>query len=299
MSVIMHVTLDGTPGWVLRRSPEEPGATASGTTTPDGGTDGATDVALPPLAELLAMPLAQARALVEQAAAGAAGAPAAGEVLAPVDEQEVWAAGVTYRRSRDGRMEESDNASVYDLVYEADRPEIFFKSTAGRVVADGDHVGIRTDSGWDVPEPEVGLVVNSDGEIFGYVVGNDMSSRSIEGKNSLYLPQAKMYDRACSLGPGIRPVWELADGPLDVTIRIERDGAPVFEAAGSTSDMKRTFPELVDWLTRAMTFPTGAVLLTGTGLVPDRDFTLNPDDVVVIDVGGVGTLTNPVVHVGR
>ncbi len=293
MSLIMHVTVDGTPGWVLRCSAEEVGgATAAAETT---------DVPLPPLAELLAMPLAEAHTLVERAAAGAdaAGTPAAGEVLAPVDEQEVWAAGVTYRRSRDGRMEESDNATVYDLVYEADRPEIFFKSTAGRVVADGDRVGIRADSCWDVPEPEVGLVVNSDGEIFGYVVGNDMSSRSIEGVNSLYLPQAKMYDRACSLGPGIRPVWELPDSPLDVGIRIERDGNPVFEASGSTSDMKRTFPELVDWLTRAMTFPAGAVLLTGTGLVPDRDFTLRADDVIVIDVAGVGTLSNHVVRVGR
>lgn len=283
MSVIMHVSVDGTPRWVLRRNADDTGA-------------GATDAPLPPLAELLAMPLAEAQALVERADSNAA---ATGEVLAPVDRQEVWAAGVTYRRSRDGRMEESDNATVYDLVYEADRPEIFFKSTADRVVADGDHVGIRVDSGWDVPEPEVGLVVNSDGDIFGYVVGNDMSSRSIEGENSLYLPQAKVYDRACSLGPGIRPVWELPDSPFDVSIRIERQGSPVFEAAGSTSDMKRTFPELVDWLTRAMSFPAGAVLLTGTGLVPEREFTLQADDVVVIDVPGVGTLRNPVVRVGR
>lgn len=279
MSLIVHLADAATP-WVLRRH--------------QGGTT--SDAPVPPLAELLAMSLDEARAAVTGATAASA---SQASVLAPVDQQEVWAAGVTYRRSRDGRMEESDNPSVYDLVYEADRPEIFFKSTAERVVGPDDAVGIRLDSGWDVPEPEVGLVINSSGEVFGYVVGNDMSSRSIEGENSLYLPQAKVYARACALGPGILPVWEAPEGPFGITVRIERGGAAVFEASGSTSDMRRTFPELVDWLTRALDFPHGAVLLTGTGLVPDRDFTLHADDVVHIEVAGIGRLRNPVVVVGR
>jgi len=253
------------------------------------------------LADLLALPLAEARERVEaaerssEARVGAAG----GTVLAPVDRQEVWAAGVTYLRSRDGRSEESEHPDMYQLVYDADRPEIFFKSTPERVVADGEPVGIRADSGWDVPEPEVGLVINRHGEIFGYVPGNDMSSRSIEGENPLYLPQAKVYARACALGPGIVPVWDVDGEALAVSLRIERDGVTVFDGETSTAAMKRSFTELADWLFRAMDFPAGVVLLTGTGLVPGAEFTLNDKDVVVIDVGGVGTLTNPVTVVGR
>jgi 2-dehydro-3-deoxy-D-arabinonate dehydratase len=249
------------------------------------------------LADLLAMPLDEARAAIE--AAGPGSLPSGARPLAPVDRQEVWAAGVTYRRSRDGRTEESAHAAMYDLVYDAERPELFLKATPERVVADGDPVGIRADSGWDVPEPEVGLVVNSRGEVFGYVPGNDMSSRSIEGENPLYLPQAKVYSRSCALGPGIVPAWELPDAPLEVTLRINRDDKLLFEASTTTASMRRTFPELVDWLVRALDFPAGVVLLTGTGLVPGRDLTLAAGDTVVVDVTGVGVLTNEVVVVGR
>jgi 2-dehydro-3-deoxy-D-arabinonate dehydratase len=273
---------DGTR-WVVRRA----------------GDGAVVDSPLPvSLAELLAMPVAEARAVVEAATSPAQDADGV-RPLAPVDRQEVWAAGVTYKRSRDGRAEESSHATMYDLVYEADRPEVFFKATPERVVPDGEPVGIRADSGWDVPEPEVGLVVSSRGELFGYVAGNDMSSRSIEGENPLYLPQAKVYTRSCSLGPGIVPAWELGDGPLTVSVRIERDGATVFEGTTTTEQMKRTFDELVDWLTRALDFPAGVVLLTGTGLVPDSSFTLAEGDTITVDVAGVGVLTNPVVVVGR
>jgi 2-dehydro-3-deoxy-D-arabinonate dehydratase len=250
------------------------------------------------LADLLAMPLSEARALIE-ATTDSVPTDAAAEVLAPVDQQEVWAAGVTYRRSRDGRAEESSHASVYDLVYDAERPEVFFKATPQRVVAHGSAVGIRADSSWDVPEPEVGLVVNSRGEVFGYVAGNDMSSRSIEGENPLYLPQAKTYTRSCALGPAITPAWEVPAGPLGLAVRIERAGTVVYEDRTTTGTMKRTFPELVDWLTRALDFPAGVVLLTGTGLVPGSDVTLAAGDVVTVSVDGVGTLTNPVVVVGH
>jgi 2-dehydro-3-deoxy-D-arabinonate dehydratase len=273
---------DGTR-WVVRR-------------THDGAT---VDSPLPvTLAELLAMPVADARAVVDGATSPADAANGV-RPLPPVDRQEVWAAGVTYKRSRDGRAEESSHATMYDLVYEADRPEVFFKATADRVVPDGEPVGIRSDSGWDVPEPEVGLVISSGGELFGYVAGNDMSSRSIEGENPLYLPQAKVYTRSCALGPGIVPAWELGDGPLTVSVRIDRAGEAVFEGTTTTDQMKRTFPELMDWLMRALDFPAGVVLLTGTGLVPDSSFTLAEGDVVTVDVAGVGTLTNPVVVVGR
>ncbi len=288
MSTLLRLS-DGTSSrWAVRRE------------TATGPVLSALDVSL---AELLALPLAQARERVDVAqdagdgSASSAGAEA--EVLAPVDQQEVWAAGVTYLRSRDGRSEESGHADMYQLVYEADRPEIFFKSVPERVVADGEPVGIRADSGWDVPEPEVGLVINRHGEIFGYVPGNDMSSRSIEGENALYLPQAKMYSRACALGPGIVPAWEIGDAALPVSLRVERDGAVVFDGDTSTGAMKRGFAELADWLFRAMEFPTGVVLLTGTGLVPGAEFTLREKDVVMIDVAGVGTLTNPVTVVGR
>ncbi|MGN9909031.1 fumarylacetoacetate hydrolase family protein [Phytohabitans sp. LJ34] len=246
------------------------------------------------LADLLALPLAEARARYEAAAEPMDGA----RSLAPVDAQEVWAAGVTYQRSREGRREESGHAALYDHVYSSSRPEIFFKATAARVVGDGEPVGIRADSGWDVPEAEVGLVVNAAGEVFGYTVGNDVSSRSIEGENPLYLPQAKVYTRSCALGPAIVPVWEAGPGPFPVSVRVERDGAEAWAAQTSTARLARTHDDLVSWLTRALDFPAGVVLLTGTGVVPDRDFTLRAGDVVTIDVGGVGTLRNPVTVVG-
>ncbi|HEY5180265.1 MAG TPA: fumarylacetoacetate hydrolase family protein [Dermatophilaceae bacterium] len=248
------------------------------------------------LAQLLAMPLREARDRLDAAVPVAVDDSA---VLAPVDEQEIWAAGVTYERSRDGRVGEATDGTVYDRVYRAERPELFFKAPAARVVAAGEPVGIRADSSWNVPEGELGLVLNSDGELFGYVVGNDMSSRSIEGTNPLYLPQAKVYDRSCALGPAIVPAW-LVDGPFDVTLTISRDGTEVFAGATSTAAMTRTPQELAGWLTAALEFPAGAVLLTGTGIVPEDDFfTLAAGDVVTIDIAGIGTLVNPVTVVGR
>jgi len=257
------------------------------------------EAALPAsLADLLALPLAEARSLVESATDWQ---PVTDEpqILPPVDRQEVWAAGVTYLRSRDGRAEESAHAAMYDLVYDAERPEVFFKATPERVVPPGAPVGIRADSGWDVPEPEIGLVVNSSAEVFGYVAGNDMSSRSIEGENPLYLPQAKVYARSCALGPGIVPVWERPDTPVRIAMQIHRDGQVVFDGSSSTGSMRRSFSELVDCLFRAMDFPAGVVLLTGTGVVPDSDFTLREGDRIVVDVAEVGVLSNPVTVVGR
>jgi len=246
------------------------------------------------LAGLLALPLDEARRHYEAATEPIE----VGPLSAPVDEQEVWAAGVTYQRSREGRREESVHAALYDHVYTSPRPEIFFKATAARVVGDGEPVGIRADSGWDVPEAELGLVVNAAGEVFGYTVGNDMSSRSIEGENPLYLPQAKVYTRSCALGPAIVPVWEAGPGPFPVAVRVERDGAEAWAAETSTGRLARSHEDLVSWLTRALDFPAGVVLLTGTGVVPNRDFTLRAGDVVTIEVGGVGTLRNPVTVVG-
>jgi 2-dehydro-3-deoxy-D-arabinonate dehydratase len=251
------------------------------------------------LADLLAVPLDQARAVVEAAARATGGDMPGEKVLPPVDQQEVWAAGVTYLRSRDGRKDESGHGSLYDHVYESDRPEIFFKSSPWRVVGDGDAVGIRADSGWDVPEAEVGLVLNAAGEVFGYTLGNDMSSRSIEGENPLYLPQAKMYDRACALGPAIVPSWAVDPGPFEIGLRVLRAGDEVFAGTTSTSAMARGFEDLAGWLFRALSFPAGVVLLTGTGIVPSTEFTTRPGDTIEITSEALGTLTNPVVAVGN
>jgi 2-dehydro-3-deoxy-D-arabinonate dehydratase len=275
---LVHLELDDTTGWAVRR-----GDTLS--MLPLG------------LDSLLGMPLADARAVVETATGpGPTGTP---RHLPAVDRQEVWAAGVTYLRSRDGRMEESVDGSPYDRVYTAERPELFFKSLPHRVVGDGEAVGIRADSAWNVPEAELGLVVNSAGEIFGYLVGNDMSSRSIEGENLLYLPQAKVYDRACALGSSIVPIWEAPDAPWGISLAIRRDGVEVFSGTTSTSSIVREFADLASWLVLAMDFPEGAVLLTGTGIVPEADFTLKAGDVIRIVIDGIGELSNPVVTVGR
>ncbi len=248
------------------------------------------------LAELLGQPLSTARALIESAQT--AEVVMADTVLPPVDQQEVWAAGVTYKRSRDGRIEESGNETLYDHVYAAARPEIFFKSTAQRVVTSGEPVGIRADSGWDVPEAEIALMINSGGEIFGYLVGNDMSSRSIEGENALYLPQAKVYESSCALSSQIVGIWEAPALPLAVSVRVQRGSSTVY-AGGTDSDaMHRTFDDLVRWLMLALPFPHGVVLMTGTGLVPDADTTLEAGDVVTITIDGVGELSNPVAVVG-
>ena len=250
------------------------------------------------LADLLALPLGQAKAVVEAAAREAGGDMPGDQALPPVDRQEVWAAGVTYLRSRDGRKEESGHAALYDHVYNSDRPEIFFKASPWRVVGDGDAVGIRADSGWDVPEAEVGLVLNAAGDVFGYTLGNDMSSRSIEGENPLYLPQAKIYDRSCAVGPAIVPSWTIGPGPFRIGMRVLREGREVYAGATSTAAMARSFEDLAGWLFRALSFPAGVVLLTGTGVVPDADFTTRPGDTIEITSAELGTLTNPVVAVG-
>ncbi len=218
--------------------------------------------------------------------------------LPPVEARmEVWAAGVTYELSRDERMRESAAAaSVYDEVYAADRPEIFFKSVPWRVVCDGGPIGVRSDSAVDVPEPELALVVGASGQVVGYTVCNDVSSRSIEGENPLYLPQAKIYAGSCALAALIRPAWEIADPyALGIAISIEREGTRVYEAEGSTSQLHRRLDDLVSWLGREIAFPDGVVLSTGTSLVPDLPFSLRPGDVVRIDVDEVGKLESRVV----
>jgi 2-dehydro-3-deoxy-D-arabinonate dehydratase len=221
------------------------------------------------------------------------------KLVAPVDRQEVWAAGVTYLRSKTARMEESDfSASAYDRVYDADRPELFFKSTPEKVVGDGAPVGIRGDARWSVPEPELALVINSRGAIVGHTIGNDMSSRDIEGENLLYLPQAKVYDRSCALGPWIvLGASEDAARQWTVRLAISRGGQPVFAGQTSVGNIKRRFDELAAYLFRSQRFPSGAVLLTGTGIVPPDDFTLQAGDVVDIEISGVGSMSNPVVVV--
>lgn len=216
--------------------------------------------------------------------------------LAPVERQEVWAAGVTYLRSKAARMEESDfSATAYDRVYAAERPEIFFKALGEKVVGPGDSVGIRRDARWNVPEPELALVLNSRGVIVGVTIGNDMSSRDIEGENLLYLPQAKVYDRSCALGPFIElGVTEAQLRARQLSIAIRRDGTEVFAGATSLNQLKRSFAELAGWLGRSQSFPHGAVLLTGTGVVPPDTFTLAADDEVAITLAGLGTLANTV-----
>lgn len=217
-------------------------------------------------------------------------------LLAPVERQEVWAAGVTYLRSKKARMEESDfSATAYDRVYEAARPEIFFKSVPEKVVGPGAAVGIRADAKWNVPEPELALVLNSHGEVVGYTVGNDMSSRDIEGENLLYLPQAKVYRASCALGPFITVnADEAAARQWTIAIRIVRDSTDVFAGETGVNQIKRSFPELAGYLCRSQEFPHGAVLLTGTGVVPPNEFTLAAGDVVHITISGIGELTNPV-----
>lgn len=212
---------------------------------------------------------------------------------APVDEQEVWAAGVTYERSRDARMEESTGEDLYARVYDAERPEIFFKAPGWRCVGDGQPVGIRADSTWDVPEPELTAVVDARGDIVGYTIGNDVSSRSIEGENALYLPQAKIYYASCALGPWIMLREELPDvSDLEITMSIEREGEQAWQGSISTARMHRSVDHLVSYLYRALNFPSGALLMTGTGLVPPADFTLHSGDQIEIAIEGIGKLSN-------
>jgi 2-dehydro-3-deoxy-D-arabinonate dehydratase len=222
-------------------------------------------------------------------------------VLAPIDKQPVWAAGVTYAKSLSARMEEArDGGDVYDRIYEAARPELFFKSAGENAIGTGDQLGIRADSTWNVPEPELGIVADDAGRSRGYVLGNDMSSRSIEGDNPLYLPQAKTYDRSCGIGPCIVPL--VAAGSwrdFTVELRVERQQLTVFDQQTCLTSLRRTPAELLDWLMRANSFPNGVVLLTGTGIVPPPDFTLRDHDVVVVRCPDLGELRNDIVTVGR
>jgi 2-dehydro-3-deoxy-D-arabinonate dehydratase len=228
-----------------------------------------------------------------EAAAGSGGH----ALVAPIEEQEVWAAGVTYFRSRTARMAESEASggmSFYDRVYTAERPELFFKSTPHRTVGPGAPVRIRHDSKWNVPEPELTLLVSPKGKILGYTVGNDMSSRDIEGENPLYLPQAKVYDGSCALGPGILVATEPLASTTGIHIEIRRSGSAVFSDSTTLAAMKRDPVELVEYLFRENTFPDGCFLLTGTVIVPPHSFTLASGDEIAITIDGIGTLTNPV-----
>ncbi len=219
-------------------------------------------------------------------------------LLAPIDQQEVWAAGVTYRRSQSARIDESTGGAwCYQQVYDSPRPELFFKATPSRVVGPDQPVRIRRDSAWNVPEPEMTLVLNSRLELVGYTIGNDMSSRDIEGENPLYLPQAKVYDACCALGPAITLAEWMPDAdesPIELMIR--RGELTVFFGQTSTDRMARTFHDLIDWLGRENRFPSGAFLLTGTGIVPEGKFTLEPGDEVEIRIPGIGALVNPVIQ---
>ncbi|MGI8870569.1 MAG: fumarylacetoacetate hydrolase family protein [Mycobacteriales bacterium] len=220
-------------------------------------------------------------------------------LLPPVDgATEVWAAGVTYERSRDARVEESERAStVYEQVYDADRPELFFKAAAWRVAGDGEPIAIRADSQVDVPEPELAVVINSGGEIVGYTICDDVSSRSIEGENPLYLPQAKIYLGSCAVGPWIVPAPDLGDPyALAIRLAIHRGGAAAWSGETSTALLHRKLDDLAGYLYRADAFPDGAILSTGTCLVPDLPFTLAAGDVVEIEIDGIGRLANPVVR---
>jgi 2-dehydro-3-deoxy-D-arabinonate dehydratase len=218
------------------------------------------------------------------------------KLLPPIERQEVWAAGVTYLRSKTARMEESSfSAAAYDRVYEAERPELFFKSLPEKVVGPGNSVGIRKDAVWSVPEPELALVINSKGKIAGFTIGNDMSARDIEGENLLYLPQAKTYSRSCALGPFITVgVLEAEVRAWTIHMRIQRDNKVVFQGETSLSQIKRSFNDLVNYLLRSQTFPHGAVLLTGTGIVPPEKFSVQAADNIQITVSGIGTLDNSV-----
>ena len=217
-------------------------------------------------------------------------------LLAPIEQQEVWAVGVTYQRSKKARMEESQfSASAYDRVYEAPRPELFFKSLPEKVVGPGEAVGIRGDSKWNVPEPELAFLINSRGHIMGYTIGNDMSSRDIEGENLLYLPQAKVYSRSCAVGPFVRVgATEAEARTWKIELEIHRGSTVAFRGETSVAQIRRSFAELVEYLFRSQSFPHGAMLLTGTGIVPPDDFTLRAGDVIRIGISGVGWLENPV-----
>lgn len=221
-------------------------------------------------------------------------------MLAPIDQQEVWAAGVTYKRSRSARMEESESAAdCYDRVYRSPRPELFFKASPHRVAGPHEPLRIRYDSKWNVPEPELTLVLNSRLELVGFTIGNDMSSRDIEGDNPLYLPQAKVYDQCCGLGPCITLAQAMPTvAEIEIQLQISRGDQTMFAERIGVDQMARGFQELIGWLGRDQSFPRGVFLLTGTGIVPDASFTLAVDDVVSISISGIGTLSNRIVQFG-
>lgn len=246
-------------------------------------------------------PAGYAASAIETGEACGTAAPAAGLAarawLAPVGSQEIWAAGVTYRRSRNARIEESETSGAdrfYDLVYEAERPELFFKSTAARARGHLEPVRIRADSAWNVPEPELTLAIGTNGAIFGFTIGNDMSSRAIEGENPLYLPQAKVYRGACAVGPCLVVGRDAVGGGTSIALAIERGGDVVFSGETAVSRIKRGFDELVEFLFRENEFPHGALLMTGTGIVPDPGFTLRAADRIRITIEPIGTLENTV-----
>ncbi|HEU4975355.1 MAG TPA: fumarylacetoacetate hydrolase family protein [Baekduia sp.] len=235
------------------------------------------------------------RAAREAAEAGAE--VSAPEACAPVESQEVWAAGVTYERSLDARVAESDGADrFYARIYDAERPELFFKSAGWRVSGPGTPIGIRADAAWNVPEPELAVVLDVAGDIAGYTIGNDVSSRDIEAANPLYLPQAKLFEGCCALGPDIVLSEDL--GAAEIRLEIQRAGTVIVDERVSVATLRRRPADLAAWLYRAVRFPVGAVLLTGTGIVPDDAFTLSPDDVVSISIDDIGVLSNPVMQVG-
>jgi 2-dehydro-3-deoxy-D-arabinonate dehydratase len=256
---------------------------------------GVHELPVPGLSALLALPLAEIRDVTAAAAAGPAVAGAV-TLLPPADgRMEVWAAGVTYFRSREARLEESGGADFYDRVYDAERPELFFKSVPWRVVTHGQPIAIRRDSALNVPEAELAIVVNSAAEIVGYTICDDVSSRTIEAENPLYLPQAKVYAGACAVAPVIRPAWEISAADLAISLEITRGGAVAWSGRSSTSQIKRPLPSLVDCLFAEQSFPDGAIISTGTGIVPEITFTLAHGDTVTIEIDQVGVLTNTVV----
>jgi 2-dehydro-3-deoxy-D-arabinonate dehydratase len=256
------------------------------------------------LAALLAGPTSLADVLARHAGAAPdyqyaeldrAPAPDAPHLLPPIDGQEVWAAGVTYTRSREARMDESEiSADVYARVYDAERPELFFKAMASRVVGPNDRVAVRPDAAWSVPEAELTLVLDTSLRIAGYTIGDDLTARDVEAQNPLYLPQAKVYGRCCALGPVIVPAPSLDPYALDITCRIERGGRELFTGSANTGQLHRRLEDLVAYLGRCDAFPAGAFLMTGTGIVPPDDVSLGAGDVVEIAIGGLGTLRNTV-----
>jgi 2-dehydro-3-deoxy-D-arabinonate dehydratase len=273
------VAVDGSVSYDLTSAPEGPATLTELLASADEGTSG--------LDEAAAAYVDDAEAVNFDAS----------EAELPAEPPEVWASGVTYQISEEARQAESDKPDVYIDVYENERPEVFFKATPGRTVGPGEAVGIRADSTWDTPEPELAVVLYR-GDIVGFTIGNDMSSRSIEGENPLYLPQAKVYDRCCSLGPCVVSAADIDDPhDLEMTMRIYRDGEQVYDGVTNTNEMVRTCEELSSYLGRHNVLPDLTVLLTGTALVPEGDFTLREGDVVKIDIEAIGTLTNAVTTV--